>query len=498
MSWVSEPAVAVVVVDIIFTTLAFITVCFRLFTRTVLVKNVGSDDYYIAGSMAASIAYLTVIMIQIKAGLGRHLKSLDEVVGFLYALWATIWIYSLALMFVKMSITVQCYRVFRTPSMQKFFKIYFVLVVIYGLWTVFGTFFTCWPINLWWEAVRGPQAPRGMCMDKNIITFVNAGINILSDLVLAIVPIPLLWKLQIPRRQKIVLTSLFGLGTFASVMSIVRLFSLKQIASAPDVEQSVMGVSIAIWSCIEVNIAIMCASAPALKPLIIKVFPKMLLSDLYAKTKGAYYASKSKFPGGSGSGKHGDGNKSAGGSSSESGNRSRVRTHTRSAHSIGGSAMRSGNHDRGNHIRPGEIQVEHEIEMKSVPISEVMGHEPSLGHNRGSGLNAGTRSEEDISNAGLGLGGGRISPAGSERNLVWSQQQQQNDDMGATPYYGQGQPQGISGMGMGMGMGMGPMGIPGMGGMNGKKNVTTITTCQATHGPSSSREQQQAREREMV
>ena len=77
-------------------------------------------------------------------------------------------------------------------------------------------------------------------MDKNIITFVNAGINILSDLVLAIVPIPLLWKLQIPKRQKLILTSLFGLGTFASLMSVVRLFSLKQIAESPDEEQSGM------------------------------------------------------------------------------------------------------------------------------------------------------------------------------------------------------------------------------------------------------------------
>ena len=40
----------------IFTTLAFITVCFRLFTRAVLVKNVGSDDYYIVGSMVSLLS----------------------------------------------------------------------------------------------------------------------------------------------------------------------------------------------------------------------------------------------------------------------------------------------------------------------------------------------------------------------------------------------------------------------------------------------------------
>ncbi|KAJ4412431.1 hypothetical protein N0V85_003703 [Neurospora sp. IMI 360204] len=381
------------------------------------------------------------------------------------ALWATIWIYSLALMFVKMSITVQCYRVFRTPRMQKFFKIYFVLIVIYGLWTVFGTFFTCWPINLWWEVVRREGRPEGVCMDKNIITFANAGINIASDLVLAIIPIPLLWKLQIPKKQKFILTSLFGLGMFASVMSIVRLSSLQQIGAAPAEEQSVMGVSIAIWSCIEVNIAIMCASAPALKPLAIKVFPKMLLSDLYAKTRGAYHASKSKFGGGS-SGKHGADGKShavgGGGSTSEqSGNRSHYvqRTHKRSAHSIGGSAMRSGNHC----LRPGEIQVEHEIEMKSVPISEALGEGHHGVHGHGSnmngmnGMNGGLGSEEDI---GGGIAG-RISPAGSERNLVW----QDND---AVPFYGTGQAQGMIGQG---------------------RKVTTITTCEATS-------RQEARERE--
>lgn len=56
--WIADGAVAVVVVDITFTALAFITVCFRLFTRVVLVKNVGSDDYYIVGSMVSLLHFL--------------------------------------------------------------------------------------------------------------------------------------------------------------------------------------------------------------------------------------------------------------------------------------------------------------------------------------------------------------------------------------------------------------------------------------------------------
>ena len=52
---------------------------------------------------------------------------------------------------------------------------------------------------------------------------------------------------------------------------------------------AVQGVDIALFSGLEINVAIICASVPALKPLVVKMFPKMLLSDLYARSKRAYY-----------------------------------------------------------------------------------------------------------------------------------------------------------------------------------------------------------------
>lgn len=43
----------------------------------------------------------------------------------------------------------------------------------------------------------------------------------------------------------------------------------------------------------------MCASVPAVKPLVVKIFPKLLLSDLYARTKGTYGSSDRRYGGGS-------------------------------------------------------------------------------------------------------------------------------------------------------------------------------------------------------
>lgn len=40
----------------------------------------------------------------------------------------------------------------------------------------------------------------------------------------------------------------------------------------------VKGVDIALWSSLEINVAIVCASVPALKPLFVKVFPRLISS----------------------------------------------------------------------------------------------------------------------------------------------------------------------------------------------------------------------------
>jgi hypothetical protein len=173
-------------------------------------------------------------LAEVKAGLGRQITFL-ELPGFLYALWATIPVYNLSLILTKLSITVQCYRVLRTPAMQKFLRAFLVLLVLYGLFAVLGTIFNCWPVAAYWGATQGIT---GVCMDRNALTFAIAGVNILTDIILVVVPLPMLWKLQIPRRQKIILCCVFGVGSVACVTSVVRLHSLYMIGIAPQSQQS--------------------------------------------------------------------------------------------------------------------------------------------------------------------------------------------------------------------------------------------------------------------
>lgn len=138
-------------------------------------------------------------------------------------------------MLCKISIAIQYYRVFRTPAVQKFLRCMFVFLVVYGLWTILGTVFTCVPVHKYWDFMA-----EGKCVDRNALTFANAGLNIATDITLLAIPSLLLRKLQIPRRQKFILVGVFACGAFACVMSIVRLRALYEIGIAPQEEQSSM------------------------------------------------------------------------------------------------------------------------------------------------------------------------------------------------------------------------------------------------------------------
>lgn len=99
-----------------------------------------------------------------------------------------------------------------------------------------GTIFTCYPVQKYWDFT----VTEGKCLDRNAITFVNAGVNIATDLVLLAIPIPLLKNLQIPKKQKFILVGVFACGAFACAMSIIRLKALYEIGRAPQEQQSSM------------------------------------------------------------------------------------------------------------------------------------------------------------------------------------------------------------------------------------------------------------------
>jgi hypothetical protein len=145
-----------------------------------------------------------------------------------------------------------------------------VAVIITGLYMVFSAFFFCTPVRAFWNR----SIPDAYCLPEAVIWPLNAGIQISTDVWLVILPMPVLFRLRLPRRQKCALIFVFALGVFVCATSIVRLVMLINLIDSPNLTKE--NTSAATWSFIEANVAIICACLPPLRPLIAHVFPRLL------------------------------------------------------------------------------------------------------------------------------------------------------------------------------------------------------------------------------
>jgi hypothetical protein len=116
------------------------------------------------------------------------------------------------------------------------------------------------------DALTPLHSPAHKISSTNTHSPATSAINILTDVWILALPIHTLLKIQRPAHEKIALVVVFSLGVFSCIASIVRLHSIRIYTESADPFAD--SVPILLWSMVELNIGIWCASIPALKPLI--------------------------------------------------------------------------------------------------------------------------------------------------------------------------------------------------------------------------------------
>ena len=109
---------------------------------------------------------------------------------------------------IKFSILYLYYRIFYVS--HKFIYCLIgvaVFVVGYGIAQGVGAIFQCMPIDANWT-VNKPH----YCTNLGLAATIFAICNVLSDFMILILPMPLLFRLQKPMNQKIQIMGMFALG----------------------------------------------------------------------------------------------------------------------------------------------------------------------------------------------------------------------------------------------------------------------------------------------
>ncbi|KAL6714806.1 hypothetical protein ACLMJK_007066 [Lecanora helva] len=280
------PTVLAVVIALLVLSTAFILL--RLASRLGVVKKVGSDDYaiilawFIAFGFSFSICYGTSV------GLGRHEKNvkLDDHMPLKKADYAFSVLYNPALMATKTSICLFYLTLAKNHPVFKWSTIATLLVVnVAGTALTFLNIFQCRPVG---AAFEDPLPSSAHCIDIVTLYLSSAPVNIVTDLALFFLPIPILTGMRLPRNEKIILMITFSFGAFVAVVDVVRIAYLESAALAR--LQDTRGSSAAsaeydyswiaslsfMWSAVEVHVGIICACVPGVKPLAAKVFPALL------------------------------------------------------------------------------------------------------------------------------------------------------------------------------------------------------------------------------
>ena len=114
---------------------------------------------------------------------------------------------------VKTGILLQYLRLFAPQKIVNPFLWYSarIIIVVTGIYYTISTFitiFACSPR----EAIWNPLILEHRCLDNNTLVLVTCLYNILSDIIILLLPARAVWKLRIPTRRKVGIVLLFAIG----------------------------------------------------------------------------------------------------------------------------------------------------------------------------------------------------------------------------------------------------------------------------------------------
>lgn len=115
-------------------------------------------------------------------------------------------IYTAAQTVTKVSLLLQYRRIFRGKWTRLACLVLYIFVVAWCVISIVLNSLACLPM-----ALLNP-ALEDTCLGSLLIWSLTSSISIVTNFAVVAVPIPATWTLQLPRKMRIVLTVLFGLG----------------------------------------------------------------------------------------------------------------------------------------------------------------------------------------------------------------------------------------------------------------------------------------------
>ncbi|KAI1097137.1 hypothetical protein F4804DRAFT_328510 [Jackrogersella minutella] len=191
------------------------------------------DDWTIIIAAVLNIAVCAIGLRMLQLGLGLHVQvvSSGDVESFLKILWAVYFVFDTGTALSKSSALFFYARIFGVSN-AKFKYALWVLHALNIIWLViilFFVIFMCDPVESAWDIKGG-----GKCLNTGLIWQGSGISSLIIDVLILIMPLPMLWKLRMRTIQKMQVSAVFMCGYLVVVVSIGRLVTIIEAGNELD------------------------------------------------------------------------------------------------------------------------------------------------------------------------------------------------------------------------------------------------------------------------
>ncbi|KAK8052451.1 hypothetical protein PG993_003836 [Apiospora rasikravindrae] len=265
---------AILAANILMIAVPVVAVSLRLLSRRIAKRALNISDYLMVAAVvcecvSASLSSLSITGV-VQCGLGYdHMANIIQNYGpepitlllkgnqLLIGLQFT-WVISLSL--CKISILLLYRKLFPTPLIHWASLATSCLIAAWAIATIMAGCLICQPISKNWDLTM----TDGHCGDQVLSFTITGVINLITDVMVLVLPLPNLYKLQVPIQQRVVLVGVFSLGFLTCAVSAVRIHYL----SSMDYSDLTFSMKYSnIFSGLEPSAAITLACIPLMRPL---------------------------------------------------------------------------------------------------------------------------------------------------------------------------------------------------------------------------------------
>ncbi|KAL2783992.1 hypothetical protein BJX66DRAFT_330289 [Aspergillus keveii] len=256
--------------------LALLCLAVRLQMKFHLIGTLNQEDICLAIACIFCVATQVIILYALdNAGLGVHIRHLtqDTVSQYQKLLLAASCLFVTGVGLARLSHLIFFHRLMAAKHWLRYFLLLMMAFIISGSFALICCFvFACRPVSKAWDV-----AISGRCMDRPAIFLAVAVSNIVSDLCLIALPVPLISGLHLSLSQKVRFAILFSLVCVTFVASAIRLRLTIPLLGSEDLTYAMAPVALLVG--VESNLIIIAASLPAMRQLCHLVSSRLSLAE---------------------------------------------------------------------------------------------------------------------------------------------------------------------------------------------------------------------------